>query len=482
MGENFPNWLTKSMIKGIRSFNIDSYLLALEGWRRGLKLTWYYDTPQETDIKLIGFNSIGKIYSLESKEGKKHYFYRSRGDRVSNKAVDIASNKDETKRILINNGVNVPIGKDFNKSNSKTEIIEQSQKIGFPLAIKPTQGSLGNGVFTDVNREEDLGYAIDYIRNELEYNDVLIEKHIEGEEYRLYVVGKELVACTLKEAPNVVGNGKNSIKDLIEQKNELRKENPHLSRKLIKMNEQLKKQLGKFNYSLDTVLENNEKVYLNTVANTSVGGESTNLEMSQIPVKVKEEAIKAIASFPNLGHAGLDIIVKEDQAYVIEVNTTASFLQHIFPLKGEPINVCSKIIDYYFPETKDCLANEKIYFNYKKVSEILKDRLSQSVEITTLEAKVEPMVKRYIISGKVQGVGFREYTRREASRYQINGYVKNLKNGNVVVIAWTTNKENLLKFEKKLWKGSKKSSVEQIKELNWDKQLNVGFEIRKSKD
>ncbi|GAA0468335.1 acylphosphatase [Alkalibacillus silvisoli] len=476
MGENFPDWLTKPMIRGIKSFNIDSYLLALEGWRRGLNLTWYYDTPHDTDIKLIGFNPIGKIYSLSS-EDKKHYFYRSRGDKVPNKAVDIASSKDETKQHLASNGVNVPSGKNFDSSFTSEEIINESLSMGYPLAIKPTLGSLGNGVFTDVNSKEDLEYAVNYIRNELDYNDVLVEQHIEGEEYRVYVVGEEVVACTLKEAPNVIGNGTDSINNLIEQKNELRKQNPHLSRKLIKIDNQLKKQLDKINYSLDSLLESNKKIYLNTVANTSIGGESNNLKDEQIPSSVKHEAIKAISVFPKLDHAGLDIIVRENQAYVIEINTTASFLQHIFPLKGEPINVCAKIIDHYYPETKDVSINSKVYFNYKKVSDLLKDRLVQSVEITNLDSN-NTYVKRYIISGKVQGVGYREWARREASRSRINGYVKNLKNGNVVVIAWTSSNEKLMEFEQKLWQGSKKSSVEQVKELKWDKQINVGFEIR----
>src|SRR5690625_4034367 len=94
MEDNFPNWLTKQMIRGARGFNLDAYVMALEGWRRGLTLTWYYDAEEVTDMKIIGFNPLGKSFSLFSEDTKKtHYFYRSRGDKVTNEAVDIVHDK-----------------------------------------------------------------------------------------------------------------------------------------------------------------------------------------------------------------------------------------------------------------------------------------------------------------------------------------------------------------------------------------------------
>src|SRR5690625_7692823 len=83
MTDNYPDWLSNQMIKGVRGFNIDAYLVALEGWRRGLELTWYYDAKDVTDLKIIGFNPLGKTFSLSSKD-KTHFFYRSRGDQVTN--------------------------------------------------------------------------------------------------------------------------------------------------------------------------------------------------------------------------------------------------------------------------------------------------------------------------------------------------------------------------------------------------------------
>src|SRR5690625_6731503 len=80
MGQ-FPAWLTKQMVSDIRGFNLDAYLVALEGWRRGLALKWYGDPSVVTDLKIIGFSPLGKTFSL-SDDNMTHFFYRSR-DRKS---------------------------------------------------------------------------------------------------------------------------------------------------------------------------------------------------------------------------------------------------------------------------------------------------------------------------------------------------------------------------------------------------------------
>src|SRR5690625_6542291 len=109
MTNSYQHRLSNQMIKGVRGFNLDAYLVALEGWRRGLELTWYYDAKDVTDLKIIGFNPLGKTFSLSSKD-KTHFFYRSRGDQVTNESVEITSNKDQTKDLLTKGNVPNPQG------------------------------------------------------------------------------------------------------------------------------------------------------------------------------------------------------------------------------------------------------------------------------------------------------------------------------------------------------------------------------------
>src|SRR5690625_4925156 len=240
MNEMFPNWLTKQMIRGVRGFNLDAYVMALEGWRRGLSLTWYFDPTEVTNMKIIGFNPLGKSFSLRSDDKNKlHYFYRSRGDKVANEAVDIVHDKHLAKSYLQKAGVPTPKGVQFNKAINNDEILEITKELDHPLVVKPVFGSLGKGVFTNIQSDEELLKNIEYLRDNYEYDEIIVEQFINGEEYRVYVVGDKVAAATNRVPANVLGDGTSTIEELIEKKNEIRKENPYLATKLIKIDDSL---------------------------------------------------------------------------------------------------------------------------------------------------------------------------------------------------------------------------------------------------
>ena len=96
---------------------------------------------------------------------------------------------------------------------------------------------------------------------------------------------------------------------------------------------------------------------------------------------------------------------------------------------------------------------------YKKNVETLPP-LGTSVKVTI---EVNQKMQRYIlISGVVQGVGFRHFTRQNAMRLGVHGYAKNLPNGKVEVVA-EGDKATLDEFVKILWKGPPASRVEDVK-------------------
>lgn len=76
--------------------------------------------------------------------------------------------------------------------------------------------------------------------------------------------------------------------------------------------------------------------------------------------------------------------------------------------------------------------------------------------------------KRYIISGKVQGVFFRGYTKQEADKLGLLGWVKNLKNGNVETEIFTQDANMIEKFEKWLKTGSPLCKINNIRIIKDD--------------
>ena len=479
MTDSYPNWLSERMIKGIKGFNLDAYLMALEGWRRGLTLTWYFDLSLVSDMKLVGFNPLAKSFSLTDNSTKQtHFFYRSRGDKVANEAVDIVHQKDRAKESFQKANVATPKGIVVDNATTNEEMIKAINKLNYPLVVKPTIGSLGKGVTTNIQNEKELFQAIENIKIRYEdYTKFIIEEHAIGQEYRVYVVENEVVAVTKKEAVHIVGDGVHSIRQLVELKNNIRKENPYLIRKLIQVNEEIIHFLKKQNRDIEDIPENASVIQLKSNSNISSGGDPVDAT-DVLESQYKQLAIDAVRAIPNLNHAGVDIIVNEGKSTVLEVNATASIQMHLFPSKGKARNVPADIMNYYYPQSKkNATNNNDFYFNYKEIRRIL--RKKQAQEITIQDAPTEKFYKtRYIVSGKVQKVGYRNWIRKQAVKHNLNGYTRNLKNGNVVVVVGGIKKE-AENFKKICEKGPSKAKVEKVKELKWEHPIELGFEIRK---
>lgn len=480
MGERYPFWLTKRMLVGARGFGIDAYVMALEGWRRGLTLSWYLDPSKYTNIKQVGHNPLGKSFSLYSEDhGRIHYFYRSRGDKVCNEAVDIVHDKYLAKKYFYENNVATPKGIHFHKQDEIKDILRKVKELTFPLVLKPTSSSLGKGVVTDIKDIKELKNVIENVRLNDRNDEFIIEEHIDGEEYRIYVVDEEVVAATKRLPANVLGDGVKTVSKLINDKNRLRRENPYLATKLIEVNDSINRYLEKQDMSLESIPPKNEIVYLKGQSNISAGGDPIDVT-DDLDDVIKSEAIRAVKSVDGLNHAGVDVIANEKDVQVIEINATADISMHLFPLHGLARNVPEKIIDYYFPETVGhAKGKSKIYFSYRDIINMLQDRHAQEVKLMNAP-KSELFSTRLIIYGKVQGVGYRQWVRRWAINNGVHGYVRNLKNGRIVIVAASDKKEKLSDLKKICFSGPSRARVENVKELSWNRQIKLGFEIRRS--
>lgn len=476
MVEIYPNWLTEEMLRGVRRFNIDAYMVALEGWRRGLSLTFYEHNTNETDIKLIGFDPIGKLFSLSSEE-RTHFFYRTRGDKISNEAVDIGTDKEASKKFLSDAEVPVPAGFSFTNETPFEEINKALSQMTGPLVLKPTFGSLGKGVTTDIQSEEVFFRSLEYIQSTYDYTEFLVEEHISGEDVRVYVVGDKVAAATKRIPANVTGDGSSTIRELIEEKNKKRKLNPHTSTRLIKADARAKDYLSGQGLEFESVLDEERTVFLKGESNISAGGDSVDIT-EELSESVRRIAVEAVAAIPDLHHAGVDLIVNGDKGVVIEINSTGSTALHTFPLYGKQQNVAEKIIDYYFPETKGVTISNLLFFDYRAILKQLRANQLKKVEIT--DAPIGKLyAKRYIVSGKVQKVGYRIWAENQAIARGLHGYTRNLKNGKVVVIVGGLDIGVVDNFKELCQDGPTRAKVDEVKEFIWEKEIKAGFEIKR---
>src|SRR5699024_7576020 len=149
---------------------------------------------------------------------------------------------------------------EFDKTHSDEDIIKLAREIGYPVIIKPTYGSLSKGVMLNLKNDSELTDALKYVRGQLGYSNVILERYFEGADIRVYVVNNVAVAARERETTKVTGDGEISIEKLINEKNESRKDNPYLATRPIKIDKELKDVLRKNNYKLSSILENGKTI------------------------------------------------------------------------------------------------------------------------------------------------------------------------------------------------------------------------------
>ena len=472
--------LTSDIVSGVRKTKLCAYAVALEGWRRGLKLKWYtIDSDKFQDMITFGVNPPGRLFSL-STEDRTHYFFRTRGDKVTNEAVEIGSDKEDTKTWLGKAGVPVPEGREFPEEAPDEEIVEYGASIGFPVVIKPTNGSLGNGVITNIKNETALKKAIVYVRQRLEYPEVIVERYVPGEEYRVYVVEDQVIAAYNRVPANITGDGTHTIAELIELKNEFRKKNPRLFSCLIEVDEEVFEFIEEAGCRMDDVPEKGQRLLLKEKTNVSSGGDPIDVTDTMDP-RIKEIAINAIKAVPGLYHGGVDIIVNPNEppergAIVIELNPTAQIGGILFPVQGHARDIPGAIIDFYFPETKGMNTKESnVYFDFNTVLEPLQSRSSVEVEVAPApEGRL--YAKKYTLSGKVQRHSYHEWLRKQAHDQDLHGYIRNLANGDIEVLIAGSSREAVSRF-KTMFGKSAKAEIKKVQEETWKGPVKIGFEI-----
>lgn len=461
---------------------LDSYAIALEGWRRGLTLKWHVkDSEKFNQMKTWFVDHPGQLFSLHS-EDKSHYFFRTRGDLVSNEAVELGMDKFVTKELLQQANVPVPTGKEFTSKDTVQTIVDYANSLGYPVVLKPTDGSFGRGVFANIKNAEQLMSAIQHLRTEMNKENIILEKHITGKDYRIYVVGDEVVGAILREPPNVIGDGTSTIEKLIEKKNDLRRLNPRLAHCLIEVNDELKDYIRRENLTLQSVPKEDEIIYLSDKGNISLGGDPID-HLDELAPNMKQLAVEALKAVPNLVHGAVDIMIDQDHegnstGYVIELNPTSQLGGILFPLKGKPRDVPKAIIDYYFPETKDIeTGNQQMYFDFYDVLEPLISR--QGVISTVSPAPMGKLyMKKYIVYGDVQNLGYHLGLRKQAFERDLHGFVMNINGDAIEIVVAGTDLEMVNDFKNGITEDEERATVTHIEEDVYNGYVRVGFDSR----
>jgi cyanophycin synthetase len=268
-------------------------------------------------------------------------------------AVDVASDKDLTTRLLGAAGLPVPRQESVRTAD---QAVTAAHRIGYPVVVKPLDGNHGRGVCLNLRDADDVRAAFPIAQDQTRREWVIVESYITGRDYRCLIIDGRLAAVAERVPAHVVGDGQSTIEALVELTNaDPRRGFGHekvLTR--IKVDEAALELLAEQGFKLQDIPSAGEMVRLTMTGNMSTGGISIDRTFEAHPenVEIAEEAARMVG----LDIAGIDFIcpditepVRETGGAICEVNAAPGFRMHTHPTIGEPQFISKPVVDMLFP-------------------------------------------------------------------------------------------------------------------------------------
>ncbi len=237
-------------------------------------------------------------------------------------AAIMARNKPLGAAILRKAGIPVPSHKMASNADKALKIAEE---FGYPVVVKPADRDGGVGVAAGLQNREELVTAF---KSALKCsNNILVEKHVDGKDYRITVFQDEVISAVERVPGGVTGDGRHTLRELVEQLNAdpRRGTDRHAQLKQLAWNNEAIALLKQHGLERSSVPEAGKFIRLRRTANLASGGTPTGV-FDQIHPDNQRLAIRAAQAL-RLDIAGIDLLMpdisrswRETGAFICEVN------------------------------------------------------------------------------------------------------------------------------------------------------------------
>ncbi len=271
--------------------------------------------------------------------------------RTSHIAVELAQDKEETNRILSAIGLPVPRQE---LVRSADRAVRAAERLGYPVVTKPYNGNHGRGISIGLMSEAEVRAGFDAAAEHS--RSVIVETYLQGDDHRLLVVNGELVAATRRTPGQVVGDGRHTVRELVEIVNQDPRRGVGHEKVMTRLERdaQAEMMLARQSLTFDSTPAAGQLVPLRSTANLSTGGTATDVT-DVIHPDNREMAVRAIQAI-GLDVGGVDFLcpdITESHRKVgggiCEVNAAPGFRMHVAPSEGTPRDVAGPVIDMLFP-------------------------------------------------------------------------------------------------------------------------------------
>lgn len=302
--------------------------------------------------KLIVDEALRRGIHVEITDAEGGFFRLSHGGRsihcreslselTSSVAMSICDDKATTHRFVSEAGIVVPEQMDAEAGEARMEaFLARHGK----LVVKPARGEQGRGISVGVTTMQALKAAIRQARTVCER--VLLEACFEGEDLRLVVIDRKLVAAAVRRPPRIVGDGKSTVRTLIDVQSR-RRAAATGGESRIPIDAETKRCLAEQGLSLDAVLEDGRETVVRKAANLHAGGTIHDVT-ARVHPKLVEAACRAAEAI-DIPVVGIDFMVRDPERpdYVfIEANERPGLANH------EPQPTAERFVDLLFPSTQ----------------------------------------------------------------------------------------------------------------------------------
>ncbi|MEJ7596590.1 MAG: cyanophycin synthetase [Kofleriaceae bacterium] len=266
-------------------------------------------------------------------------------------AVAIASDKEETNRILGDLGLPVPHQR---LARQADDAVRAANRLGYPVVVKPLDANHGRGVSIDLRSDDDVRIAFEKAQEHA--RTVIVETYLAGYDHRMLVVNGALVAVAKRVPGHVVGDGTHTIGELVEIVNSDPRRGIGHEKVLTRLefDHQALRLMEQKGVSQATVLPADEIFFLRTTGNLSTGGTAIDLTDVVHPDN-REMAVRAARAI-GLDVAGIDFITvdisrsyREAGGGICEINAAPGFRMHVAPTEGKSREVGGAVMEMLFP-------------------------------------------------------------------------------------------------------------------------------------
>ncbi|MDF1654789.1 MAG: UDP-N-acetylmuramyl peptide synthase [Coxiellaceae bacterium] len=282
--------------------------------------------------------------------GKKRFYFRGAATPFnSGSSIDVSRNKFIMNKML--EAAGLPVPKATAITREEYEAGEYSfEGLQYPLVAKPTiDTGLGLDVLCNIKDEKTL---LEYLTKCFKVHKIMSIEEFHGDLtcYRLLVFYGKVIGVVERKSARVIGDGKQTIQQLIDQANVKRsKQKAGVTMQLITVDQEVEICLKEQNITVDTIPKADEEVMLCYTANSSRGGSINSLGTKIC--KHNADMAAAAANILGLNYVGMDIVCEDitkpigkTRGVIIETNHNPDITIHENPLEGKPTHVCRKVI------------------------------------------------------------------------------------------------------------------------------------------